>query len=269
VNGMALSLMPREGRDASGACVGLVFTQCVLNLHWIIFSRETVATAGGYNKQAKRTPSPTCHTHPQSSVSSAQYFAHPNIFQRGNKSCGKSSRSVSKARIDACCSAAYELAAAGVLVVVVLYVVTRIHRRSGKAPAFTAAAARLPPPLRPPPAPLPARPAPPRQLRSRPPPAAARPPTDPGRVHGCGSRRLVQEPRPRLRLPPGRTTWRGTSSCTAATTCPSRCTPCSVPFTEVTASTPDYTAQASVATNLGSPGLNRLTKIHEVTPAGG
>jgi hypothetical protein len=26
VNGMALSLMPREGRDTSGACVGLVFT---------------------------------------------------------------------------------------------------------------------------------------------------------------------------------------------------------------------------------------------------
>jgi hypothetical protein len=103
VNGKARSRMPREGRDTSGACVGLmlvVHCQSLLNLHWIIFSRETVATASGYNKQAKRTPSPTCHTHPQSSVSSAQYFAHPNIFQRGNnhyKSCGKSSRSVSKA----------------------------------------------------------------------------------------------------------------------------------------------------------------------------
>jgi hypothetical protein len=62
VNGKARSRMPREGRDTSGACVGLmlvVHCQSLLNLHWIIFSRETVAAAGGYNKQAKRSPSPT------------------------------------------------------------------------------------------------------------------------------------------------------------------------------------------------------------------
>jgi hypothetical protein len=257
VNGKARSRMPREGRDTSGACVGLmlvVHCQSLLNLHWIIFSRETVAAAGGYNKQAKRSPSPT-------SIPILSLQSVPDNTSRIQRYFSVATITIRAAENPVVLSAEREKMPAAVLLTSSppLACSSSSFSMSSSLGAVVGAA-KLPPSL-----PLlghlhligclPHRSLHALHLRGG--SDGGLLPLQLGRrrdlVASTAAARPVQEPRPRL--PPGRATWRGTSSCMAATTCPSRCTACSGPST-------DLSRKLQPAREIIRPGLARQQICH-------